>query len=204
MCGLGEYNPTTSLNGPWIVRDNKHYCQTSWRNPDNPKCTKFLDVEFMLELPEENQCTLYQEWTLKLNMPLGSKSSRVKDNGDIFYRGQDNEVLAIFGLVMVLVCHGWDTLPVLIKRTDFDKLPACHLGREDEFVQDLEQHFRKIVPLHVNNCSQKIDIKQIQSLIDHLQDRAGQQVFESFLSINTRNIAHICDLDSICTQGFFN
>ena len=172
--GLREYNPKTSLNGTWIVRENKHYSQTVWRNPDNPRNTKFADVEFMLELPEEKLCSLYQEWTLKLNLPLGTKSSRGKDHGDIFYRGQDCEVLAIFGLVMVVACHGWDTLHVVVKREDYDKLPVSQLDVEDEAVQELAQHFRKVVPLYVNNCSEKIDSKQIQRLLSHLQSLASQ------------------------------
>ena len=196
---LRSYNPHTCLNGPWIIRGSKHYSQTVWRDQDNPNITKRLDVEFMLELPEENMHTLYQEWTLQLTMPSSSKRSRWKNEGDIFYKDQDSEVLAVFGLLMVLVCHGWDTLSVVIKSTEFNKLVVSHLGREDEGVKDLEKNFRQVVSLEVNNCSKKVDKKQIEKQMAKLQNRNRKSVFKIFLTLG---IAHVCDKERICKKAY--
>ena len=102
---------------------------------------------------------------------------------------------------MVLVCHGWDTLPVVVNRSEFDKLPVNLIGREDEAVRHLEQHFRSIVPLEVNNCSQKIDKHKIKKLMNQLENREGQAVFASFLRFIILDIAHICDQGRLCGRA---
>merc|ERR1719495_1081860 len=78
---LRLYSPGTCLTGPWLVRGGRHYSQTVWRDPDNPGLTKRCDVEYMLELPEDDRLRLYQVWSLELTMPSSSKRSRPNNMG---------------------------------------------------------------------------------------------------------------------------
>ena len=90
---------------------------------------------------------------------------------------------------------------MVIKRSEFDKLPLNLIGREDEAVRHLEQHFRSIVPLEVNNCSHKIDKDKIKRLMNQLENREGQAVFASFLRFIILDIAHVCDQGGLCRRA---
>ena len=47
--GLKEYNPFTSLDGPWVRNNGKHYVQKTFKGSLYPKR---IDLEFMLGIDE--------------------------------------------------------------------------------------------------------------------------------------------------------
>lgn len=199
---LRLYNPSTCLTGPWLERGGRHYSQTVWRDPDNPGVTKRCDVEYMLELPDHDRLQLYQVWSLQLTMPSSDRRPRQHNKGDIFYREEGCEMGAIFGLLMVIICHGWPQLTVVIKNREFDTLAEpCH-ERDDRAVTDLGNYFRQMAPLEVNNCSKKLDKEHILDVLEKLQNKSGKSVFESFLLFSTLDFTHICNQDILCKRAF--
>eukprot|EP00090_Calanus_glacialis_P009179 TRINITY_DN17556_c0_g1_i2.p1 TRINITY_DN17556_c0_g1~~TRINITY_DN17556_c0_g1_i2.p1 ORF type:complete len:254 (-),score=44.47 TRINITY_DN17556_c0_g1_i2:31-792(-) len=115
--GLKQYNPRSN-GGPWVIKNNKHYVQKSYRNECGIE--KRIDLEFMLELPQDMLESMPSIWMIGLRYP--PRSNTQKCGAEVFVQEDPEKHLAVFGLLMLLKYYDREKYRVVVTPKEIESL----------------------------------------------------------------------------------